>query len=312
MNESHRTRVIVAGSINMDIVATVERHPVPGETLVGTNLSYFPGGKGANQAVAAARAGSTVVILGAIGDDAFGPDLLQFLESNGVEASNVARRAGTPTGTALILVDAAGENEIVVVPGANGTVDRDLVAKSELKKGDVLVAQFETPVESTGALFALGRSVGATCVLNPAPAGPIPDDLLSLVDVLVVNETELGVAAAEDLTPTPALADVRRVHAFLQARGFRGALVATLGARGSITLVGDRAIEVTGRQVSAIDTTGAGDCFVGFFASELARGSDIDRALQIANVAGSLCVQRPGAGPSMPRRDEVQAEAGLN
>lgn len=299
-------RVVVVGSINMDIVARVQRHPVPGETVPGSDLSYFPGGKGANQAVAAARAGAQVAMLGAVGGDAFGPDLLDFLRVNEIATDGVERRSVDATGTALIVVDAAGENSIVVVPGANGAVGPDVVQRLTPRKGDVLVAQFETPVEATAALFMSGRETGATCVLNPAPAAAVARGLLGLVDVLVVNETELGVIAGRNLGESPTVEEVRDAYALLRKLGFDGCLVATLGAKGSLTLIGDRVIEIKGRVVEAVDTTGAGDCFVGYLASSLALGRDMDNALLIANAAASLCVQRPGAGPSMPRRAEVE------
>jgi ribokinase len=305
--ETLASRVLVAGSINMDIVAKVQRHPVPGETISGTDLAYFPGGKGANQAVAAARAGATVLMLGAVGDDAFAEELVSFLEKNNVSTDGVVCRSNTPTGTALIIVDAAAENEIVVVPGANGTVDATVVGGSRPNKGDVLVAQYETPISSTLAFFDSGRRVGATCVLNPAPAATVSDDLLDHVDILVVNETELSLVAAVDVGSQAGTAEIRAAAERLRERGFHGALVATLGARGSVTVVGNRTIEVEGRRVEAIDTTGGGDCFTGYLASGLSEGRDIETALRIANDAASLCVQRAGAGPSMPLKAEVDA-----
>jgi len=306
--KSSAARVIVAGSINMDIVAQVQRHPVPGETISGTSLAYFPGGKGANQAVAASRAGAEVAMVGAVGDDAFGPNLLEFLRSNSIDTSAIEVKASTPTGTALIIVDATGENSIVVVPGANGAIQADDVVQAAApQKGDVLVAQFETPLSATTAFFATGRTAGAACILNPAPAAAVPQELLAQVDVLVVNETELGVVSGASLGDSPTAAEIRAAHDRLKALGFTGCLVATLGARGAITVLGDRVIEIAGRRVNAVDTTGAGDCFVGYLSSSLALGQDMDKALGVANVAASLCVQRPGAGPSMPHAAEVDS-----
>ena len=298
-------RVIIAGSINMDIVAQVQRHPVPGETVPGTTLAYFPGGKGANQAVAASRAGADVTMTGSVGNDAFGSDLVAFLQDNGIDTSAVEEK-NICTGTALIVVDVAGENSIVVVSGANGTMSaEDVVGACVPHKGDVLVAQFETPVSATTAFFATGKAAGARCILNPAPAAKVPTDLLTQVDILVVNETELCVASGDDLGDSPTMAGIKAASERLRRLGFTGCLVATLGARGALALLGDRVIEVPGRQVDAVDTTGAGDCFVGYLASSLAQGQDMDNALTTANAAASLCVQRPGAGPSMPQREEV-------
>jgi ribokinase len=302
---SSRRRVIVAGSINIDIVARVRRHPVAGETVPGISLAYYPGGKGANQAVAAARAGATVAILGAIGDDSFAPQLVAFLDEHHVGTAQLVRLAGMPTGTAIILVDSSGENSVVVVPGANSGLTARHLSSAELRGGDVLVAQLETPSATTEAFFARGAAVGTTCILNPAPADVVPASLLKLVDVLIVNETELGVIAEQALSLAPGIDEIRGAHDALRDNGFRGCLVATLGRRGSITLIGERTIEVPGRDVVAVDTTGAGDCFVGYLAASLSFGHDMDRALGTANAAASLCVQRPGAGPSMPDQDEV-------
>jgi ribokinase len=306
MNSDSAARVIVAGSINMDIVAQVQRLPVPGETVPGTSLAYFPGGKGANQAVAASRAGGDVLMIGAVGDDAFGPDLLGFLRSNRIDTDVIEKRDGTPTGTALITVDDSGENSIVVVPGANGSLIEDYVVGAVIpQKGDVLVAQFETPLLATIAFFAAGKAAGATCILNPAPAGNVPTDLLSHVDILVVNETELGIVSGGPIGDSPSVGDIKAANERLRTMGFTGSVVVTLGARGAVTILQDRIIEVFGRAVTAVDTTGAGDCFVGYLASSLALGRDMDKALVIANAAASLCVQRRGAGPSMPERIEV-------
>jgi ribokinase len=305
MTSAEHGRVLVAGSINMDIVARVDRHPRPGESLRGASLAYFPGGKGANQAVAAARAGATVVMLGAVGSDSFGPELLDFLRSNGIDVTHVAHRAGVPSGTALVLVDASGENEIVVVPGANESVDEAIVRGIEITASDIVVAQFETPLPTTRAFFSRARRVGARRVLNPAPPAPIPDDLLPLIDVLIVNETELGAASGTTIPAEPGASEVHLAFEMLRSRGLDGVLVTTLGARGSITMTSDRVIEVPARPVTAVDTTAAGDCFVGYVASGLAAGAAIDEVLGMANIAASLCVQTAGAGPSLPAREHV-------
>ena len=305
MTSAENGRVLVAGSINMDVVVRVDRHPKPGESLVGRSLAYFPGGKGANQAVAAAKAGATVLMLGAVGSDSFGPELLDFLTSNRVDVSHVASRAGVSSGTAVVLVDASGENELVVVPGANASVDEAIVRGTEITAADIVVAQFETPLATTRAFFTCARDEGARCVLNPAPAAPIPDDLLALTDVLIVNETELGAASGTTITATPSVSEVRVGCETLRARGFEGALVATLGARGSITMTSDGVIEVPARRVTAVDTTAAGDCFVGYVAGGIAEGTAIDEVLGMATIAASLCVQVPGAGPSLPSRERV-------
>lgn len=301
-------QVLVAGSINMDIVATVLHHPIPGQTIPGTNLSYFPGGKGANQAVAAARAGAAVTMIGAVGDDAFGPELLNFLRANGMNIDGVHNARDVSSGIALIVVDSAGENSIVVVPGANGRVDSDLVASSTSPNaGDVLVAQFETPLDATEEFFALGRAQGAKCVLNPAPANSVPASLLRQVDFLVVNETELAVVSKLPRIDAPTTEEVHQAYRALGTMGFNGCLIATLGARGAVTVADGAMIETPGRAVSVVDTTGAGDCFVGYLAAALSEDRQLDQALIFANAAASLCVQAAGAGPSMPLRADVDA-----
>lgn len=291
----------MAGSINMDIVALAARHPLVGETVAGRELRYFPGGKGANQAVAAARAGAGVRMLGAVGADAFGGELIDFLRSSGVGVDDVVTRDGA-SGTALIVVADDGENTIVVVPGANGTVDEGAVTGAKVEAGDVLLSQYEIPLDSVAAFFTAGRDAGTTCILNPAPACPTPPGLLELVDVLILNETELALLAGVEIDGGSSRGEI--VEA-IEALGLSGVVIATLGARGAIAVVGDRQIDVAGHDVAAVDTTGAGDCFVGSFAAQLAAGETINAALEYANAAAALCVTKAGAGPSMPTNAEV-------
>jgi ribokinase len=301
------SRVVVCGSINIDLVATVARLPTPGETVAGSGFVTYPGGKGANQAVAAAKGGAEVVMLGAVGADTYGAELRSFLDEHGVDTSRLVERSGLPTGTALILVDQAGENVIAVVPGANATVDAVAAAGMKLGQGDVLVSQFETPVDATLAFFGHGKRVGATRMLNPAPAAEISRELLELVDVLVVNETELASITGCAIPHEVWESDVHKAAATLAEAGFSGSLVVTLGARGVAGVTGGEAVAVDGHDVLAVDTTGAGDCFVGYLAAELARGAQLDAALRHANAAGALAVQRHGAGSAMPHREQVEA-----
>jgi ribokinase len=298
--------VVVAGSINMDVVASAPRHPQPGETITGTALGHFPGGKGANQAVAAARAGATSRMVGAVGDDAAGGDMLRFLDEAGVDTGAVQRRAGTSTGTALIVVDARGENTIVVVPGANGTLDEETVLAAGIQAGDVLVAQYETPQATTAALFRHGRDIGSTCLLNPAPAAPTPPQLLELVDILVLNETELALLSASHIGADTSDDEIADAVGTLFGIGLPGIAVVTLGPRGALVIDGAGVLRVESHDVDVVDTTGAGDCFVGSLAAEIAGGSSMQPALRFASAAAALCVTRPGAGPSMPTRTEVE------
>jgi ribokinase len=302
--------VTIAGGINMDVVASSARLPLPGETVFGKDLRYFPGGKGANQAVAAARAGASVTLIGRVGDDAFSGQLLEFLGRQGVDLDGVATTPGTPTGTALIVVDDTGENMIVVVPGANGDVTPDDVTHQQIGKGDLLVSQFEIPQATVIGFFEAGRTAGASTLLNPAPAMPSSPELLQLTDLLVLNETELAYFAETSVEPTTSTGEIVRIAKDLRVHREQ-VVVVTLGARGAVAIVDERSVEVPGNPVSAIDTTGAGDCFVGNLAAALADGKTLERAVRLANAAASLCVQRTGAGVSMPFRDETRQVAAL-
>jgi ribokinase len=298
-------RVFVAGSINMDVVATADRHPKVGETIAGREVLYFPGGKGANQAVAASRLGARTTLIGRLGKDAFGAELKAFLEGQGIDLGYVQDTGEAHTGTAIITV-AAADNTIVVIPGANAKVSADDVEVVPLAKGDVAVSQFEIPLPTIAAFFRRARTSAATTVLNPAPAIKIGRDLLELVDILVLNETELGLLAGVELTESDDQARIIDAARRLQATADQ-VICVTLGKRGVLALAGREELAVAGRTVQAIDTTGAGDCFVGALAAQLADGAALRDALRFANAAASISVQRMGAGPSMPTAAEVAA-----
>jgi len=296
-------RVFVAGSINMDVVATAERHPKIGETVAGKEVLYFPGGKGANQAVAAAKQGVLTTLIGRLGADTFGTELRAFLAAQSIDLGLVKDTAGTPTGTAIITV-AKSDNTIVVVPGANALVNAADVSAASLGKADVAVSQFEIPLPAISAFFQRARAAGATSIFNPAPARAIGPELLDLVDILVLNETELGFLTRRELH------DSDEPAYFIEAARSLGrkdkAVCVTLGRRGVLALVGGEAMLIPGRSVKAVDTTGAGDCFVGALAAQLAEGKSMRDALTYANAAASICVQRMGAAPSMPTAAEVE------
>ena len=298
-------RVFVAGSINMDVVATAARHPKVGETVAGLEVLYFPGGKGANQAVAAARLGAKVTLIGRLGKDAFGAELMAFLGAQGIDLGSINETAKAHSGTAIITV-AAADNTIVVIPGSNALVSAADVAAAPLAKGDVAVSQFEIPLPTIEAFFARARAAGSMTLLNPAPAQNISRELLALVDILVLNETELGFLAGTELAEGDAAARILDVARRLQAREDQTICV-TLGKRGVLALAAREEISVAGRTVKAIDTTGAGDCFVGALAAKLAEAATLRTALAFANAAASISVQRMGAGPSMPTAAEVAA-----
>lgn len=303
-------RVFVAGSINMDVVATADRHPKVGETVAGRQVLYFPGGKGANQAVAAVRLGARTTLIGRLGKDSFGAELKAFLCDQGIDLGYVVETADAHTGTAIITV-AQADNTIVVVPGANGLVGAEDVEVVPLLAGDVAVSQFEIPLPAIAAFFRRARAAGATTLLNPAPAQAMSRELLALVDILVLNETELGFLAGSELSESDEAAKIIAVARQLQAREDQTICV-TLGKRGVLALAGGEEIAVPGRVVKALDTTGAGDCFVGALAAQLADDMPLRAALAFANAAASISVQRMGAGPSMPTAAEVKAALGAD
>jgi ribokinase len=296
-------RIFVAGSINMDVVATADRHPQVGETVAGKAVRYFPGGKGANQAVAATKLGVPATLIGRLGVDAFGQQLRTFLAAQGVDLTFVKDTAEAHTGTALITI-ADADNTIVVVPGANAFVGAEDVGAPVLAKDDVAVSQFEIPLPTIAAFFKRARAAGATTILNPAPATKFGRELLDLVDILVLNETELGLLAGTELRDTDGDAHFIAAVRLLQTRPDQIVCV-TLGRRGVLAVIDGQPSIVPGRAVEAVDTTGAGDCLVGALAAQLAGGNSIRDALIYANAAASICVQRMGASPSMPTAAEV-------
>jgi ribokinase len=298
-------RVFVAGSINMDVVATADRHPRVGETVAGKAVLYFPGGKGANQAVAAAKLGAPTTLIGRLGRDAFGEQLKTFLAAQGLDLSFVQTTAEAHTGTAFITI-ANADNTIVVIPGANALVDAADVAAPVLAKGDIAVSQFEIPLPAIDAFFRRARAADTTTILNPAPALETKRELLDLVDILILNESELGFLTKTGLRDGDDHVSIIDAAGTLQT-GKDKIICVTLGKRGVLALINGKPLIIPGRAVRAADTTGAGDCFVGAVAAQLAGGRSIDDALAYANSAASICVQRMGAAPSMPTAAEVEA-----
>jgi len=282
-------RVLVLGSANLDLVVTSERHPEPGETLIGGDYSEHPGGKGLNQAVASARAGATTRFVAAVGADSAGDVLLGVADDAGIDTSGVVT-VDRPTGRALIVVSASGENSIVVVPGAN-----TLCPTASAIDTDVLVAQLEVPIEVVTSSFVAARDAGATTVLNPAPATPLPPELLAVVDVIVPNEHEVDLLGGVDA---------------LLASGV-GAVVVTLGERGARVHTEGRVTQVGSLAVDAVDTTGAGDTFTGYLAAGLSEGLNLVTAATRGCAAGALAATRAGAVPSIPSRAEVDAVSGV-
>ncbi len=294
--------VYVVGSINVDLVAFAARAPVPGETVRGESLERHLGGKGANQAVAAARAGARAVMVGAVGDDADGELVREALAAYGVDVQHVQTVAGA-TGVALIVV-AAGDNRIVVVAGANDRVDASRCAALALQPGDVCVAQLETNVDAVEAAFRRARARGALTLFNPAPALEQARTVLPASDVVVVNESECAFFAGE---PLDVPASDRAVRAAARALRLRPeqALVVTLGAAGAKAVAGGELVAIAGHPVRVVDTTGAGDCFCGYLAAGFARGAQLEAALREANAAAALAVGVKGAAAGIPARADV-------
>lgn len=296
--------ICVLGSINMDIVLSVEHLPRPGETITGAGLAQYPGGKGANQAVAAARLGARIAMLGAVGADAQGEMLTGYLADAGVDVSAIARLDGETTGQAFISVAADGENAIIVVSGANRAFDPGLGENPALSRHGVFLSQLEVPVEAVERLFRSGAARAGTRILNAAPAVPEAAPLLADADILIVNEVELALFADAPEPPAGG-AETERLCRALAAPG--QTIVVTLGADGALAVTPNDVIAVAGRPVKAVDTTGAGDCFCGALAVALDQGDELRDALDFANAAAAIAVTRHGAGPSMPTRAEVDA-----
>ena len=287
----------------MDVVATADRHPKIGETIAGREVLYFPGGKGANQAVSAAKLGAPTTLIGRLGKDSFGLELKTFLAAQGIDLGFV-QECDAHTGTAIITL-ANSDNTIVVIPGANGLVSPADVSAVPVAKGDVAVSQFEIPQPAIAVFFQRARAAGATTILNPAPAATFGPELLDLVDILILNETELGLLAGLALHYSDDVTRFIEAATALHGDGKRTICV-TLGKRGVLALVDGKPLMIEGRPVKAVDTTGAGDCFVGAMAAQLAANKSISDALKYANAAASICVQRMGAAPSMPSAAEVE------
>ncbi|WP_297509365.1 ribokinase [uncultured Caulobacter sp.] len=296
--------VFVLGSINLDAVARVDDLPRPGETVAGTSLSLFLGGKGANQAVAAARMGVATRLMGAVGADDNGPGLKAKLAGYGVQVADVAELEGVPTGQAHVWVADNAENMIVVTAGANALVTPQQVTATPIEGQRVLLCQLETPPTAIEALFRLGAAKGALRILNAAPALPQGAALFPLTDILIVNQTELASYAKLDREPVR-LEEVSVAARKLMSRPDQ-IIIVTLGAAGVAAVRRDEAFLIEGRKVKAIDTVGAGDCFCGALAAALASGMDLREAVELANAAAALSVQKAGAAPSMPSRREVE------
>jgi ribokinase len=297
--------IIVIGSLNMDLVALSPRIPQPGETILGHEFRTAPGGKGANQAVAAARLGGRVSMVGRVGADDFGDALLENLRANRVAREQVLRDAEAATGVAIIVVDDRGENSIVVLSGANMrlTPEDVIAAEPVIARSGIMLLQLESPLDAVMQAATLGRKHGVTVALNPAPARELPRDLLALVDVMIPNETETAMLTG---APVADEADMLAAAAELRARGV-GSVILTLGEQGAFVVHDDIARLVPAFEVEPVDTTAAGDAFVGGFAVALAEGRPMLEAVRWGNAAGALAATGLGAQPSLPHRSAVES-----
>ncbi len=295
--------IAVVGSLNRDTVVQVERLPAPGETVMGRSVSQHRGGKGANQAVAAARLGREVALIGKVGADSDGTGYLRALVQEGIDVQSVQVDIDVPTGQAFIMLDRDGENSIAVVAGANGRMSVEDVARAaQLDGAKIVLAQLEVPLD---AVKAAARLTTGTFILNPAPVQPLGPELLSLVDVLVVNRSELAQLAGQ---PEP----TRAAQVIAQARALKtgGAVVATLGASGAVVVADGVVTEIASPTVEAVDTTGAGDAFCGGLADGLARGLVIEDAVRWATAVGAVATTKLGAQTALPTAERVRRVVG--
>jgi len=293
-------KVLVVGSSNTDMVVSADKMPLPGETILGNNFSVIQGGKGANQAVAAARAGAQVTFIAKVGDDDFGKQAIAGYKSYGIDISRVLHDKQASTGVAVIVVDeSTGENSIVVVGGANSQLTSEDINESEelFQEADVLLVQLETKIETVETALKIAKKHGVKTILNPAPAIPIKQELLNLVDILIPNETEAEIISGHKVSD-----NAGRKKAFdLLLTHVNESVILTLGSKGVVyrTKSGEQKL-IKAQQVKAVDTTAAGDVFCGYLASYLSSGSSLGDATAQANKAAAISVTRKGAQPSIP------------
>ncbi|MDX1428925.1 MAG: ribokinase [Rhodothermales bacterium] len=301
---ANRDGVVVVGSANMDLVVNCERFPDPGETLLARRFDMFPGGKGANQAVACARLGSTVHFIGKMGDDVFRDQLVKSLGENGVNLERLKIDPIAPTGIAVITVDSSGQNQIIVSSGSNMSLRPDEVEEEAdvLAHAKVVLLQLEVPLDTVERSARLAKEGGATVILNPAPAAPLSDSLLGFVDLITPNMGELEVIAG---VPVRGVRDVEGAARTLVGRGV-DCVVVTMGEQGALSITAEKSHLFQARRVDAVDTTAAGDAFNGALAHSLAAGHPLDKGIELANAVAAYAVTKPGAQPSMPTMHELQ------
>jgi ribokinase len=295
--------IVVFGSINLDLAARVPRLPQEGETIAGTAFAALPGGKGANQALAARRAGASVAMAGAVGADEFAATALRELVAAGVDATWI-RRVEAPTGIALIHVDSSGRNAITIVAGANASADPAGIPDASLGPGTMLLLQLEVPLEAVAAIASRTKRRGARVILNAAPAHPLSAELLTAIDVLIVNEHEAATIATSQAIPKAPEEFAAALH-----RRHGCAVVVTLGSEGAIAVVEEALLSVEAPKVRVVDTVGAGDALVGALAAALDRGAEWPQALAEGVAAGSLACTVEGAQAALPERAAIESLA---
>lgn len=302
------SKVCVLGSLNMDMVINVAKMPSVGETVFGEDISNAAGGKGANQAVAAKRAGAEVYMIGKVGKDNNGKLLSSYLVNDGINTDYIFKDEKAPTGTAIITVNKEGNNSIIVVAGANMTISQEEIEKAQeiIKSSDLLVSQFETPIDISIMAFRYAKENGCITILNPAPAKAIPEELLKYTDIIVPNETEafeLTGIKVEDLESAK-----KASKSFLD-KGVKFVII-TLGEKGAALVSGEKSEIVQAYKVEAIDTTAAGDSFIGGLATKLDKNTvtfeKLQDAVKFGNMVSSIVVQRKGAQPSIPYLKEIK------
>ena len=296
--------IVVLGGINMDLVTVAERFPEAGETVVGSRFLTYPGGKGANQAVAAARMGVATAMVGRVGDDIFGPQLIESLAASGVDVSRVGVELGASSGIAVVNIDASTQNRIIQILGANttcGQAEGERVMEA-LEGASTLMLQLEVPVELSLSVARQAAAMGKRVILDPGPARPLPQEFYTCCSVITPNETEAQALVGFPVTDVPSAA---RAASALLERGVEAAVV-KLGAQGACYATGQGGQHVPAIPVEAVDSVAAGDAFNGAFASSLTAGDSLERAMRLATAAGALAVTKFGAQDSMPLRHDVE------
>ena len=293
--------VLVVGSLNADLVVKSPRFPQPGETISGEDLQIIPGGKGANQAVAAARQGVQTAMLGRVGSDSFAPFLVDNLKSNQVDTSHVTVDSSA-TGTAIIVVDANGQNSIVLSPGANGNVSPADVDSASFSNSKLLLLQLEIPTPTVLHAAQKARANGLTVILNPAPAKTLPAELISSVDILIPNESELSLLTG---LPVNDVSSAEKAAKEILKQGVKTVIV-TLGSKGALLVTDTQVTQVDTYKVNVVDTTAAGDAFIGGFASAMLSGKALEDSVRYGCACGALATTKFGAQPSLPTKEEVE------